>query len=330
MNTQDIVWILTNNYSYIKLNLKELKAFDKAHNDCFLTRTHNKMKQEFDGSHLSLVDFTVYRPDIEAPQNILYVFNKIKLELLPNKIYKLLGESGSGKTTFLKSITNNWQYTEGIVKLPENAKDNICFIPQHSFIPRGTLLEILTYCLNPKKFLLTSLQISHEQNLRKQINISPNDHDEKNTKEMKVPLLNHSNHRLYNNKKVTVEESIPELIEKVTTLLMEVGLLPDVIKPGELEVEGINWRERLSGGEKQKIGIIQALLGKPKFIIMDESTSALDIENKQVIYKIIKRYLMSLAENYIVIYTDHDNRENFADAYLTITGQSLDLSVVED
>jgi ABC-type iron transport system FetAB ATPase subunit len=56
---------------------------------------------------------------------------------------------------------------------------------------------------------------------------------------------------------------------------------------------------------------------------MDEATSALDVENKQIIYKLIKEYITTL-ENYTIIYTDHDNTEGFADAYLTIVGQSLE------
>ena len=47
-NVQNISFILTNNYSYIKLNLEQLKSFDKAYDDCLLIqKAHNKMKQKF-------------------------------------------------------------------------------------------------------------------------------------------------------------------------------------------------------------------------------------------------------------------------------------------
>jgi len=124
-NVENIAMVLTSNYSYVKLNLEQLRAFDKAYSDCSLTRTtNNKMTQEFYGTRLSLINFCVYKPDLGDDQNTVLVtlFNNITLELSPNKVYKLSAESGSGKTTFLKAITNNWQYTDGIVKFPANAK----------------------------------------------------------------------------------------------------------------------------------------------------------------------------------------------------------------
>src|SRR5690606_9773091 len=69
------------------------------------------------------------------------------------KIYKLLGESGVGKTTFLRAITNKWNYIEGVVTFPENSNGNLYFIPQKAFIPKGTMIEILTYPLKPSELI---------------------------------------------------------------------------------------------------------------------------------------------------------------------------------
>jgi ABC-type uncharacterized transport system fused permease/ATPase subunit len=109
----------------------------------------------------------------------------------------------------------------------------------------------------------------------------------------------------------------------VKGLLKKVNLLPSVISENEIEAENINWNERLSGGEKQKIAIIRAILNNPTFIIMDEATSALDRQNKQIMYKMIKEYISKL-EKYIIIYTDHGLVEDFADSTLEISGQNLE------
>ena len=327
-NIQDMVRILTDHYSFVELNLEQLNAFDKAHSNCLFTRSsNNKMKQKFKGNCLSLTDFCVYKPHPEDVQNIALIalFDKVTLELLPNRVYKLSAESGSGKTTFLKAITNNWQYTDGIVKLPANAKDSMCFIPQNSFIPTGTLLEILTYPLKPQEFLATYLMpaLIDKTNLQKPLEFSEGkdkiQYVSMHTLES-VPLL-----------EVAKEESSIQynimflLIDKVKSLLTAVKLLPSVIREeDELEAENINWNNRLSGGEKQKIGIIRALLINPKFIIMDEATSALDIANKQIVYEVVKDYIASLEENYTIIYTDHGVTESFADTILSISGQSLE------
>ncbi|WP_337969201.1 ATP-binding cassette domain-containing protein [Rickettsia tamurae] len=262
------------------------------------------MTQEFIGDKLALLDFSVYKPDTtnfqgEEPITLL---NKVTLELLPNKIYKLFAESGKGKTTFLKAITNNWQYTNGEVKFPANAKDNICFIPQHSFIPIGTLVEILTYGI-PQKALendsMTELVIHNT-----------------------TPLLNNESTIIKTQRFV-----IDTFINKAKHLLNKVGLLPNIIKEDELESKSINWNERLSGGEKQKIGIIRAILSNSVFIIMDEAATALDVENKRTVYKILKDHVTKLA-NYTVIYTDHSDIEDFKDAVITINGQNLECEYI--
>ena len=306
-NVQYIALILTENYSYVELNLQQLRAFDKAHIHCTLNSyTHNRMTQEFDGDKFSLIDFSIYKPNFAegSTEPLIALFNNIRLELLPNKIYKLSAESGAGKTTFLKAITNNWQYTDGTVKFPESAKGNICFIPQHSFIPRGTLLEILLYPLKFQKPLV-------------------NDSSSVIMDEYKMYLPINSN-----DEEVQIGSSVVNILQimaRAKHLLKVAKLLPCVIKNNELESENINWNERLSGGEKQKLGIIRAILTDSTFIIMDEATSALDIKNKQIIYEMVKENVMKL-ENYIVIYTDHDSMCHFGDVILTITGQGLESS----
>ena len=59
---------------------------------------------------------------------------------------------------------------------------------------------------------------------------------------------------------------------------------------------------QLSGGEATRVGILLALLSKPKILICDEITSGLDNETKQKIINL----LLNLDENISIIFITHD------------------------
>ena len=61
---------------------------------------------------------------------------------------------------------------------------------------------------------------------------------------------------------------------------------------------------QLSGGEATRVGILLALLSKPKILICDEITSGLDNETKQKIINL----LLSLDEKISIIFITHDIR----------------------
>ena len=46
---------------------------------------------------------------------------------------------------------------------------------------------------------------------------------------------------------------------------------------------------KISGGQKQRIGLARALYSKPKIIVLDEATNALDKKTEKIILKTIKK-----------------------------------------
>ncbi len=95
----------------------------------------------------------------------------------------------------------------------------------------------------------------------------------------------------------TVDESEFRTLCEILNLDSFIRLLPDgldtVVREGS---------SNLSGGEKQKISIIRALLKHPKLLVLDEPTSALDRESRR---KFVE-YLAEIRKDKIILVSTHD------------------------
>jgi putative ATP-binding cassette transporter len=56
---------------------------------------------------------------------------------------------------------------------------------------------------------------------------------------------------------------------------------------GGLDVE-LNWADVLSLGEQQRLGFARLFLHNPKYAVLDESTSALDVNNEKHLYQMLR------------------------------------------
>lgn len=78
------------------------------------------------------------------------VVNQVdELAIMPGSRWLIKGESGAGKTTFLKVLSGIWQYGTGEVSLPNGT---MMFLPQVPYLPLGTLRMSLCYPESPDRF----------------------------------------------------------------------------------------------------------------------------------------------------------------------------------
>lgn len=83
---------------------------------------------------------------------------------------------------------------------------------------------------------------------------------------------------------LTVEENI-----KIASSLVKDSLpILDVLDMVGLKHKANSYPSQLSGGEQQRVCIARALVKKPKLLLCDEPTGALDVENAMNVIKILK------------------------------------------
>lgn len=57
----------------------------------------------------------------------------------------LQGPSGSGKSTLLRALAGLWPWAQGQLSRPAMAESEVMFLPQHPYLPHGTLRQALLY-----------------------------------------------------------------------------------------------------------------------------------------------------------------------------------------
>lgn len=98
------------------------------------------------------------------------------------------------------------------------------------------------------------------------------------------------------------------------------ALLPKV----GLDEDALGWRiERLSSGERQRLGLLRVLANEPKVLLLDEPTANLDARNAARIEALIADYRREHAAAVIWVSHDPDQILRVADRHLRIDSGRL-------
>jgi molybdate transport system ATP-binding protein len=79
----------------------------------------------------------------------------------------------------------------------------------------------------------------------------------------------------------------------------------------------------LSGGEKQRIALIRALLHNPRLLLLDEAFSSLDEDNKNMLYNEIKSVLHTYSGHTIIVTHDYKEAMKLADEIFYLSDNKL-------
>jgi putative ATP-binding cassette transporter len=156
------------------------------------------------------------------------VVNEADIEIAPGEKVLVVGESGTGKSTLVRTIAGLWPWGTGEVGVNT---DGLSLMPQRPYVPLGTLRRAVTYPLAP--------------------------------------------------------EAVDDAVVRRSVEDVGLGHLVDKLDEDE------RWDHVLSGGEKQRLGFARLLIQKPKVIVMDEATAALDPLSQERLMRLILERLPS-------------------------------------
>jgi ABC-type multidrug transport system fused ATPase/permease subunit len=112
--------------------------------------------------------------------------------------------------------------------------------------------------------------------------------------------------------------------------VIKIAQLEKFIENSKLKLDTVvgNRGIKISGGEKQRIGIARALYNNPKVLIFDEATSALDIDNEN---KILDEIYNRLNDKTIIIISHRNNTVKYCESiYVMEKGKVIDNGPYEE
>jgi len=137
------------------------------------------------------------------------------------------GPSGTGKSTFFRTVAGIWPFGSGAIAVPAGAR--VMVMPQQPYFPIATLAAAVSYPDAPGTFDAAQLA------------------------------------------EAVTAAGLPQLVERLD--------------------QEAHWNRVLSQGEQQRLGMARALLQKPDFLFLDESTASLDEAAEATLYKLLKTRL---------------------------------------
>jgi len=211
------------------------------------------------------VILAINRLCLATPDNKRMLVEDLNLSLLSGTNLLIVGASGSGKSSLLRAIAGLWNTGSGSISRPTS--EHVYFLPQRPYCPPGSLREQLLYPSTDHRddhFALTGIDGSEH---RPDGGPSPNNQRRLMWKDWS-------------------DDDLLDVLKKV-----DLPFLASRSGDGNPH-RGLNavldWSNTLSLGEQQRLAFGRLLINRPKLVVLDESTSALDVVAEEKMYKLLK------------------------------------------
>lgn len=206
---------------------------------------------------------SIYRLSVATPDNKRSLIENLNLSLMNGKHLLIVGASGSGKSSLLRAIAGLWDTGAGEIVRPSS--EHVYFLPQKPYCPPGTLRDQLLY---------------------PSTNFNRDDH---------YVTIDGSEHRPDGGPRPEDERRLHKdwSDDELIAVLRSVDLPHLASRAGDGDpCAGLNtkldWSNTLSLGEQQRLAFGRLVVNRPRLVIMDESTSALDVPAETAMYKLLK------------------------------------------
>jgi len=231
-------------------------------------------------------------------KRLFMAVNDVSFDVQPGETLGLVGESGCGKSTLARALLQLILPTSGQVffenqEITELFNRSQVFSNQNIFAQKGKVngFNLLT------KFAESRKLQPQLQNIRRDMQIIFQDPFSSLNPRMNIgdavmePMVIHGVGKNAQGNQIGVTN--PK--HRAAYLLERVGLNPDLMR---------RYPHEFSGGQRQRVCIARALALNPKFIICDESVSALDVSVQAQVLNLLKELQSEFGLTYIFI--SHD------------------------